>query len=76
MTKLKTSEAKRRANARWQAANADRYERINIKCKAGTKALVVAAAAAAGESISQYMVNAAHQRMEREGNGDNDSGTR
>lgn len=73
MTKLKTSEAKRRANAKWAAANADRYERINLKCKAGTKAIIAAAATAAGESISQYMINAAHQRMERESNDDNAS---
>ena len=76
MADPKTSEAKRRANAKWSKANADRYERINLQTAAGTKADIAAAAAAAGESISQYMVNAAHQRMEREGNGDNDNGTR
>ena len=73
MTEPKSSEARRRANAKWNKANADRYERINVHCKAGTKATISAAAAAAGENISEYMVKAAQQRMERESN---DSGTR
>lgn len=76
MAEPKTSEARRRANAKWNAANADRYDRINLHCKAGTKATIAAAAAAAGENISEYMIKAARQRMEREGNGDNDNGTR
>lgn len=70
MSEKKSSDAKRRASAKWNAANADRYERINLHCKAGTKAVIAAAATAAGENISQYMVNAAFQRMERESNDD------
>jgi len=77
------SEARKRANKKWNAANADRYERIALHAYAGTKAKIAAAASAAGENISRYMIEATFDRMRREGyvvddngNGDNDNGTR
>lgn len=58
------SDAKKKANQKWNAANADRYERINLLVPKGQKAVVEAAAKRAGESISQYMLKATIARME------------
>lgn len=68
--------ARQKAMKAWYNANADKYERINVHTYAGNKAKIQAAATAAGENISQYMINAAFERMAREGIdngiGDND----
>lgn len=61
------SEAKKRANKKWNDANhSAKYDRINILAPKGQKDVIVAAAERANESISQYMLNAARERMERE----------
>lgn len=60
------SDARKRANKKWNAANADRYERINLLAPKGQKEVIAAAATAAGESISQYMLTATQTRMDNE----------
>ena len=61
------SEAKRRANKKWNDANQkERYDRINVLVPKGAKETIAAAAATAGESISQYILTATQERMNKE----------
>ena len=58
------SEAKKRANHKWDAKNLDR---IQLVVKAGEKELIRQAAEAVGESLNHYMVAATKARMLEEG---------
>ena len=58
------SEAKSRANKKWDAKNLDR---IQLIVKAGEREQIRAAAEAAGESLNKYIVTATKARMESEG---------
>ena len=61
------SDAKKRANKKWNDANqAARYDRINVLAPKGQREVIAAAATAAGESISQYMLTATQTRMDKE----------
>ena len=60
------SEARRRANKKWNDANADRYERINLIVPRGTKERIVTEAKRVGENISQYMLKATLTRMDKQ----------
>ena len=60
------SEARKRANKKWNDANADRYERINLLVPRGTKERIVTEAKNVGENISQYMLKATLKRMEKQ----------
>lgn len=61
------SEAKKKANKKWNDANMTaKYDRINILAPKGQKDVIAAAAERANESISQYMLIATKERMERE----------
>lgn len=64
------SEARTRANKKWDAENT---ERINLIVRKGTKAQLKAAAEAAGESLNGYIIAAAKARMAAEGQPVNDS---
>ncbi len=63
MTKRKYTEGVKQSNRKWDAANLDR---VSIAMPKGKKDDIKAAAAVAGESMNQYIINAADQRMERE----------
>ena len=63
MASQKYTQAKKENNRRWDAANLDR---ISVAIAKGEKEKIRAAAAAAGESLNQYMITAVEQRMERE----------
>ena len=54
------SEAKKRGNAKWDAANLDR---MSLALPKGKKDAIKAAAALAGESMNQYIGNAIDMRM-------------
>ena len=56
------TEARKAANARYLAKLAE----IRLRMQPETKEDITAAAAAAGESVNQYMIEATRQRMERE----------
>ena len=58
------TEAKSRANKKWDEKNLDR---IQLVVRAGEKAQIRAAAEAAGETLNHYMVAATKARMEQEG---------
>lgn len=58
------SEARQRANHKWNEKNLDRLQLVVRK---GEKEQIKAAAEAAGESLNAYMVNATKQRMKQEG---------
>jgi uncharacterized protein (DUF1778 family) len=53
-----------RAKNKYQAAN---YDRHNLLIQKGRKETYRAAAEAANESLTEYIVKAIEQRMEREG---------
>jgi hypothetical protein len=53
-----------RAKNKYQAAN---YDRHNLLMQKGRKAIYQAAAKAADENLSEYIIKAVEQRMEREG---------
>ena len=57
---MAVSESRKKANLKWDAANLDR---LSIATAKGKKDEIKAAAAAAGESMNQYIVNAIDQRM-------------
>ena len=63
MSPQKYTEARKEGNRKWDAANLDR---VSIAMPKGKKDDIKAAAAVAGESMNQYIINAADQRMERE----------
>ena len=61
------SDAQRKATRAWNDANmATRYDRINLLVPKGQKEVIAEAAKRAGESISQYMLKAAQNRMQGE----------
>lgn len=61
---MPASKAQQKAVNKYVKANYDLYQ---IKMPKGKKDDVKAAAAAVGESMNQYIINAVEQRMERDG---------
>ncbi len=61
----KYTEAQKRSAKKWDSANLDR---ISIAIPKGHKEVIKAAAAAAGESMNQYIITAVNERI-----GSNDS---
>lgn len=57
---MAVSEAQKKSAQKWDAANLDR---ISIAMPKGMKDMVKAAAAVAGESMNQYIIGAAEQRI-------------
>ena len=57
------NEARKNANQKWDK---EHIERVSVAIDTGDKEKVKAAAAAAGESVNQYIKTAIFQRMERE----------
>lgn len=47
--------------------NKRNYDRIEIKVPKGRKAVIVAAATAAGQSVNEFIAKAIDERMERDG---------
>ena len=64
MPPQKYTDARKEGNRKWDAANLDR---VSIAMPKGKKDDIKAAAAAVGESMNQYIINAVEQRMERDG---------
>lgn len=63
------SEAKKRANKKWNDENmAKRYDRINFIMPKGMKEKIQEAASKTGESVSAYIIRAVTQQMENENN--------
>lgn len=62
MATRKYTQARKENNKKWDAANLDR---VSIAIPKGRKDIIKAAAAAAGESMNQYIVTAVDERMER-----------
>ena len=60
---MPTSKAQQRATNKYIAKA---YDRINLTVSKGKKDDIKAAAAIAGESMNQYIINAVDQRMERD----------
>ena len=58
------TEARSRANKKWDKANLDR---IQLVVRAGEREQIRAAAEAAGESLNHYIVSATKARMKAEG---------
>lgn len=63
MPPQKYTDARKEGNRKWDAANLDR---VSIAMPKGKKDDIKAAAAAVGESMNQYIINAVEQRMERD----------
>lgn len=63
MPPQKYTDARKEGNRKWDAANLDR---VSIAMPKGKKDDIKVAAAAAGESMNQYIINAVDQRMERD----------
>ena len=63
MPPQKYTDARKEGNRKWDAANLDR---VSIALQKGKKDDIKAAAAAVGESMNQYIINAVEQRMERD----------
>lgn len=59
-------ESKKRANAAWNQKNKERYEVLGINLYAGEKAEFKALAAAAGQSVSEYIRQAVRERQLRD----------
>lgn len=59
----KYTEAQKKSAKKWDLANLDR---VSIAMPKGKKDAVKKAAAAAGESMNQYIINAIFQRMEQD----------
>ena len=57
----KYTEAQKRSAKKWDAANLDR---ISIAIPKGGKDAIKTAAAAAGESMNQYIITAVNKRIE------------
>lgn len=64
------SEAQRRASLKYKRTNVDNIQIVTPK---GEREKIKAAAAAAGQSLSQYVLQAVHERMERESSAKNTS---
>lgn len=61
------SEAKKRANKRWNDENMkDRYDRIQLVVPKGKKKTIQMAASAQGESVNAYIYRAVTERIERD----------
>lgn len=60
------NESKKRANAAWNEKNKDRYEVLGINLYTGEKAEFKALAAAAGQSVSEYIRQAVRERQARD----------
>ena len=63
MPPQKYTDARKEGNRKWDTANLDR---VSIAMPKGKKNDIKAAAAAVGESMNQYIINAVEQRMERD----------
>ena len=63
MPPQKYTDARKEGNRKWDTANLDR---VSIAMPKGKKDDIKAAAAAVGESMNQYIINAVEQRMERD----------
>lgn len=68
MAPQKYTEARKAGNRKWDAANLDR---VSVAMARGKKEVIKTAAAVAGESMNQYIINAVDQRMERDKEGAN-----
>lgn len=66
---MPVSEAKKKANARWNASK----DNIMIRPEKEAGAAIRAAALAAGQSNQQYILQATQERMERDSNGRTDA---
>lgn len=61
------SEAKKRANKRWNDENMkERYDRIQLVIPKGEKKAIQAAAAVRNESVNAYIYHAVKERIERD----------
>ena len=60
---MPASEAKVRANAKYDAKT---YDKFLVRVKKGEKAAFEAAAGAVGESLNGYVVNATRERIARQ----------
>lgn len=63
MAPQKYTEARKAGNKKWDAANLDR---VSIAIPKGKRDTIKAAAAAAGESMNQYIISAIDERMGRD----------
>ena len=63
MPPQKYTDARKEGNRKWDAANLDR---VSIAMPKGKKDDIKAAAAAVGESMNQYIINAVEQRMQQD----------
>ena len=63
MATRKYTEARKENNKKWDAANLDR---VSIAIPKGRKDIIKAAAAAAGESMNQYIITAVDERIGRD----------
>ena len=61
---MPASKAQQKAVSKYMKENYDVYQ---IRMKKGKKDDIKAAAAAVGESMNQYIINAVDQRMEQDG---------
>ena len=59
---MKISEARYKANKKWNAAN---YEQLGISLPKGRKEAIKAQAAARGESLNSFVIKAIDERIER-----------
>ena len=60
---LKTTEAQRRASAKWQAENTEKITLKLYRSKDPSKAQIQAAAEAAGQSVNAWIVDAIKQAL-------------
>ena len=63
MSERKNSEARIRANNKY---NAKAYDRVNIAIPKGRKEVIQAHATAQGKSINGYVIEAIEEKMERD----------
>ena len=68
---MPASKAQQKAVNKYVKANYDLYQ---IKMPKGKKDVIKAVAAAAGESLNQYIIGAVEQRMERDREGGEQGG--
>ena len=59
----KTTEAQRRASAKWQAENTEKITLKLYRSRDPSKAQIQAAAAAAGQSVNAWIVDAIKQAL-------------
>ena len=60
---LKTTEAQRRATAKWQAENTEKITLKLYRARDPSKAQIQAAAEAAGQSVNAWIVDAIKQSL-------------